>query len=79
MNVHGSKQLSFQDRKAIYRIKPRDLRYHSNNSINQYKPLILSMTRNDYIEYEKLIATGLWFDSKEEANLVRKPKNGTIS
>jgi hypothetical protein len=57
MNVHGSKQLSFQDRKAIYRIKPKDLRYHSNNSINQYKKLILSMTRNDYIEYEKLLHT----------------------
>lgn len=57
MAIAGRKQLSYHDRKKLYRTKPRQVRNYSNDITSQYKELIDSFTLQDYKRYEELLHT----------------------
>ena len=52
--VVGRKQLTYGERIKLFRSKPKEVRFHSSNLINDYRTLIESFTKDEYQTYEKL-------------------------
>ena len=55
MAVVGRKQLTYLERRKLFRSKPREIRFYDSELVNAYLPLIESFTKDDYQTYEKLI------------------------
>jgi len=53
----GRKQLSYKDRKEIYRTTPNVIGSYNHGVESKYKDLINSLSRAEYIEYEALLHT----------------------
>ena len=77
----GRKQITFTERKQLYRKTPRKIRDYGNDTISPYKDLINSFTSVNYREYEKMLNVYGCPGRKKQVLLdacLRKDINGPI-